>query len=194
MKDRTIAIWGKAFSLNKNVKILVEYNGELVVNENVPSEIPRLNQYNIEDKEHVELCRWQCPLELTGSIPTKITVTGGDAMISHVKCNYVSDYKMKCADSGRYNLVLAENHFERPTYRNYYSDGKDNVTMNGVPQHRFYVEEYELLGEWQYVITENSVLDFDLTIDPDLVVCRTAFNKHRLQLQNKFFKEKPVPE
>lgn len=188
MKDRTISIMGKAFSPDRSVNISVEYNGQLVYSGSIQADNPRLNNYNIDKSEHIELCSWSCPIDFVGSIPTKITVFGGEVVIYKANCNFISDYCKK-EINGKVNLVPAEQNFNRGVKDSYYSDGKDNVYINGKQQQKFFVDEQELISDWQYVIPENGVIEFDLTIDPDQVLCRTAFVKHQLMLQNRFFRE-----
>ena len=189
MKDRTISIMGNAFSLDSSVKISVEHNGQLVFSGSLPAENPSLMNYNVDKSKHIELCSWSCPIEFIGSIPTKITAIGGEIMISKVQCNYVKDNFLHNKNTEKIDLMPAEQYFDRVVEAGYYSDGKDNVYINGKQQRKFWVEENEVLGDWQWVVPENGVIEFDLTIDPDQVVCRTAFVKNQLILQNRFFKE-----
>jgi hypothetical protein len=183
IQNRTIQMWGKVFSDRDHVTLTVVHNNQTVFCGPVTASNGKHLIYNVEQENHDLLCEWQLPIDLIGYLPFEIHVSGGTVNFASIRCNYISDNCIRDENTDKIEFFLdASQSFDRPTPRVIESDGKDNVTINGIPQIRDYEEEFELLGEWQWVIPDEAIFKCDLNIDPDLVLCKQSFIDYEIQL------------
>jgi hypothetical protein len=185
MVARTVKIMGSAYSTSGNVSITVNYNGSRVFTGNVPTTtvpILPLNQPNTIPKWEQELGLFETNTDTTGTIPVKITVSGGRLFYGHFWMNYIGPgYEVEQTDPNipidpndpsTYTLVKVvdtESNFGDPNFNTIESDGLTNTRLNGqVWDWRLNVG-VDQLGDWAYTLSSGDVFEFDFFVDPNKI-------------------------
>lgn len=154
MATRTFQLFGKAYSTTGQVSLTVTWNGSQVFSGTVTTinSAPPGVSLDLE-----QLATWDGTTDLTGNVPLTIAVTGGSLYFGLIKGNYCGWEPTPDAFFDDLN-----NNTES-------SDGKDNVTIDGVAQPRT-VTKAEDVGDWHYLIADGSTFACDYVVDPAKIV------------------------
>ena len=175
MATRTIKLMGKVYSTSGDVSLVVNfYNAEVF-----SGTVTTVNgEYNASDTP-VELASWTVDTSVTGNVPLRIAVSGGDFAFTNLLGNY-SGYVLQETTpgtpdivDGAYVVVTAPvDYFNDMNQNTVDSDGKTNITfseVDGDPQTRTPLNEEEY-GDWTYRINDGVTFSCDFALDADAVI------------------------
>lgn len=185
MVARTVKIMGSAYATSGNVSITVDYNGTRVFTGEVPTTtVPVLptNQPDTEPRWEQELGIFETDTDTTGTIPVKITVSGGRLFFGHFWMNYLgSRSRREQTDPNvpidpnnpatfRWVIIAdTQSYFDDPNTNSVESDGLTNTRLNG-QLWNWRVNVGTLLGDWAYTLSSGDVFEFDFYVDPNKIV------------------------
>lgn len=188
MVTRTAKIMGSAYATSGNVSITVDYNGTRVFTGDVPTisepVIPEIQPVLTSTWEQ-ELGIFETSTDTTGTIPVKITVSGGRLFFGHFWMNYIGPrYEMEQTDPNvpidpdnpdTFKMVKVadtESNFGDPNFNTVETDGLTNTKLDGQPWN-WRVNVGDQLGDWSYPVSSGSEFEFDFYIDPNKIVLDT---------------------
>jgi hypothetical protein len=197
MVTRTAKIMGAAYATSGNVSVTVDYNGSRVFTGNVPTinePVLPVNQPNSDPQWKQELGIFETDTDTTGTIPVKITVSGGRLFFGHFWMNYLGpkvtievysddgtrtitldsndslDPEEPSGPGTKVIMVDTESYYGKPSVNSVETDGLTNTRLNGQSwPWRVNVSE-DLLGDWAYTLSSGDVFEFDFYVDPNKIV------------------------
>lgn len=176
MANRTYKVLGKCYSSDiGSVEVEFFVNGDVLFSGTVVATVESPIPDRIPHDELVELFSFELPDTVTGQIPMKINVTGGDCFFSSLSANY-SGYRAKWTDESSPATVIESvtAQFINQTYDPPHADNKTNVKLDNVDitatVNLENVDQPDDTTGWHYVIPADSELSLDYYIDPMWVV------------------------
>lgn len=174
MINRTFKFYTKAFSQSGTVTVTAKFNGEQVYSGPVSAVDSPLPTSHI-DSDDVTF-EYTGPIDMVGQIPFELTVQGGTVFFGKITTNYsgIVVY-IDRTDTENHTVVVTtppENSWSSPSRITADSDGKTNVMIDGVVQLRNLLDPTQL-GDWWYMIPNNSKLTCDIFVDPARIVSTT---------------------
>lgn len=171
MTNRTFRFYAQAFSQSGPVSVTAKFNGEQVysgelstVNAPAPATPTDLHGVAFEYVGHTDI---------VGQIPFELTVQGGTVFFGKVEANYSGfSLNINNPDSDNPTAVVAvapEDYWNNVSKPSDISDGKTNVTINGVEQLRVLLDQTQT-GPWWYTIPNNNTLACNIFVDPNIIV------------------------
>jgi len=161
MATRIVKLYGKAYSVEGEVSLTINYNGSEVFSGPVVTESAQAApDQEASDDELVVIASWNTDTETVGDIPLTITPTGGDFIFGKILMNYTG------TDGADGN---AAEFFDLPTDQVLgESDEKFNVTLNGTAVNPDFSNPNE--GIWHYKIDASQVFGCNIRVSADKVV------------------------
>lgn len=162
---------GKAYAESGTVSVTVNFNSAEVYNSSVTT---TASATPAQPTEVEELFTFTVDTSVSGSIPLTIAVSGGDLVFSNLLGNYVGAELQDSDNDGNPDIVDGAFVVVTPIVDFYddlnsntsSSDGKDNVTIDGVAQSRNATPgSDEEIGDWWYTIPDGSTLACDFQIN-----------------------------
>jgi hypothetical protein len=170
MATRIFKFYGQAFSPTGDAAINVTFNGVNIHSGSVPtinsSSPQQATDTTRELFQTVKLFEYTGSTDLVGNIPFELHVTSGTVFFGTIEANY-SGYEID--DVTETVTTPPENYWFDVNNNSAETDGKSNVTINGVPQVRDPVDPTEI-GDWWYQIFENDTFACNIFIDPEMIV------------------------
>ena len=168
MATRTYQFFGRAYAPAGQVNITVTFNGTQRFSGPVTTQAGPV----IPGPDLDQLFTFTEDTSVTGAVPLQIQVTGGSLVFGIIRGNYtgINDGTNYLADPVVPNYTTPpENYWDDVNTNTLASDGKDNVTINGVIQTRNVTKDADM-GDWCYTIPDGGVFACDYFVDPNKVV------------------------
>jgi len=182
MTQRHLKVYGAAYSADGDADITLVFNGQQVKNGVIPTTHSPVPIGHTPANDISVLAEFDIDLSVTGNVPVELTVNSGSVIFVTIEGNYSGiDRNVQQTDPtvpidpnnpatftvisvtvapidfyGDLNINTSE------------SDGKENVTIDGVAQPRVLIDP-GLIGDWHYTVHTGSTLTCDLVIDPALI-------------------------
>jgi len=178
MVARTAKFMGSAYTTTgSTISIEVEYNNAVVFSGTIPATtqnpLPtsQPNTTNIWDQE---LFTFETDTDLTGQVPSKITVNNGILFFGNFMMNYSGNFitEPDPNDPTKKTIVPVApvDFYADPNIATVESDGVSNCEKNGIAwDWRVNVAENQT-GSWAYPVSNGETFTFDFYVDPALVV------------------------
>jgi hypothetical protein len=168
--DRIFKFYGQAFAATA-AAITVKFNGvEIfsgpVITNNSPAPDSPTDITGV-------LFEYVGTTDLVGNIPFELHVINGTVFFGAVEANY-SGAQVEVDQTDPDNpiqtvTVLPENFYIDVNKNSAETDGKINVSIDGIDQVRNLINP-EQTGDWWYQILENQNFTCDIFVDPDIVI------------------------
>jgi hypothetical protein len=177
MVARTAKFMGSAYSTTgSTISLEVEYNNVVVFSGTVAATtqdpLPR-TQPNTDPGWEQELFTFETDTDLTGQVPSKITVNSGILFFGHFLMNYTGNFIAEPDPTDPSTIVRTPvapvDFYADPNVNTVESDGISNGAKNGVAWD-WRVNVGDQLGNWAYPVSESEIFTFDFYVDPALIV------------------------
>jgi len=178
MVTRTAKFMGTAYSATgSTISLEVEYNNVVVFSGTLPaitqSPLPTTQPNTTTMPWEQELFTFETDTDLTGQVPSKITVNNGILFFGHFVMNYSGNYIKELDPNDPTKLIDVPippvDFWRDPNTNTEASDGLSNCVKNGQPW-VWRVNVADLLGNWAYPVSESETFTFDFYVDPTLIV------------------------
>lgn len=154
MTTRTVKMFGLAYGSNAT-NITVTFDGNTIYNGTVTTAdqpVPTLPNLELTPTT-VELCNFEIPMELSGSVPMTCAVSNGTVIFAQINANYCAIANVEPA-VGRGPDVFDNIDGS--------GDARSNVFIDGVAQAINHDET--LTGTWWFTVPAGSTLTYNLDI------------------------------
>jgi hypothetical protein len=169
MPARTFKFLGKAYSTTGNVSVTATFNGAQVYSGEVPTLAQVPPGRNLETLD--EFFQWVGDTDLSGNIPFTLSVSNGTVFFGEPFANYSGFEATINFDTTPPTWASIEtepvDYWADVNMNTVETDGKYNVTVNGVAQSRVLQSDTEI-GDWQYTVPNGATLACDIFIDPNV--------------------------
>ena len=167
---------GSTYSTGSTISLEVEYNNVVVFSGTIPattqSPLPTAQPNTADDWEQ-ELFTFETDTDLTGQVPSKITVNNGILFFAHVMMNYSGNHITETDPTDPAKKIVVPvapvDYYADPNINTVESDGISNGTKNGVAWD-WRVNVVDQLGNWAYPVSDSEIFAFDFYVDPALIV------------------------
>jgi len=169
MVNQTFRFYGIAYSGSGSAVVTAEFNGVQIHSG------PVITQHSLPDSSQQSylLFEYTCPIDVAGQIPFSLSVTSGWVWFGHVHANYRGgqfELDESIPDSPVVKVIVAPEDYYGPVmHSGIESDGKINVTINGVNQFRDLEQYPDRTGDWRYQILEYETFLCEITVEPELI-------------------------
>lgn len=171
MPARTFKFYGKAYSTTGNVSVVANFNGHQIHS----GEVTTVNQVppgrNTEPLDY--MFEYVGDTDLSGNIPFTLAVSNGTVFFGDPIANYSGFEATINFDTTPPTWASIEtepaDYWSDVNMNTVETDGKYNVTVNGVAQSRVLQSDTEV-GDWQYTVPNGATLACDIFVDPNVTV------------------------
>lgn len=171
MHPRVFKFYGKAVSNNGPVSVTAKFNGVEIYSGTVPT-VSSVPMGLIHQSAEV-LVVYTGTTEILGEIPFELSVSNGTVFFGLVKANYSGiEFDVDYTDPETPVVVVdiaPENFWDDVNRNSSESDGKTNVTINGVDRTVRSLGQ-GTPGDWWYSIPSGGTLTCNIVVDPEIIV------------------------
>lgn len=176
MVTRTAKFMGSAYSTTgSTISLEVEYNNVVVFSGTVPATTQNpLPVVQPNDPPWIqELFTFETDTDLTGQVPSSITVSNGILFFGHFQMNYLGNFIRETDPNDPTKTIKIPvppvDFFGDPNINTVESDGVSNTMKNGVAWN-WRTNVGDNLGDWAYPVSDSETFTFDFYVDPALIV------------------------
>jgi hypothetical protein len=176
MVTRTAKFMGSAYSTTGSaISLEVEYNNVVVFSGTVPAttQDPLPSEQPNAPPWAQELFTFETDTDLTGQVPSSITVGNGILFFGHYQMNYSGNVIGEPDPNNPTKIIKVPvapvDFYSDPNLNTVESDGVSNCMKNGVAWN-WRTNVGDQTGNWAYPVGDSETFTFDFYVDPALVV------------------------